>query len=332
MYVSLGKGGPRVSRVGLGLWQHGSRLWGGEGSVERLAAGLSIALEEGLNLLDTAEVYGWGESERLLGRALKMLGASDSFVVVSKVAGFRHGESDIIGAVRRIASRLGRAPDVILHHWPPPAWASVCRVVRGLERAVSEGLTGDYGLSNYGEGLLARALECQRRLEPIALQAQYSLAYRTPEKRLLRMAAEAGMGFMAWSPLAKGALAGLRRPVSRAQRGDPVFKAASGDERLQSTLRGVAEKLGVGMAEVALAWLEARGAIPVVGWRRPERVRAAAVAARMELPGWAVEELDSVSRVYVDLWGDRYRPPSEPLIRLVPGLAQRLLLSLVGGI
>jgi aryl-alcohol dehydrogenase-like predicted oxidoreductase len=229
-------------------------------------------------------------------------------------------------------SRLGFAPDVILHHWPPPAWAGLCGVVRGLEDAVREGLAGAYGLSNYPESLLSRAAECASRVEPLVLQAQYSLAYRLPEKRLIPMARGMGMGFMAWSPLAKGALAGAVEPRDPAQRGDPVFRAAAGDARLQEALARAAEAVGASKAEVALAWVAGRGAVPIVGWRRPERVRSAARAARLELPGEVDRMLEEASRRYVDAWGDSYRPPSWLLTRYTPGTVQRLLLSLLGGI
>jgi len=202
--------------VGLGFWQLGSKLWANrEPEMGRLLSGLEKALETGVNLLDTAEVYGAGASEKMLGEALRRLGAREEFVVVSKVAGFRSGEDDIVRGAEGVRRRLGFPPDVLLHHWPPPAYSSVCSVVRGLERAVSIGLASSYGLSNYWEELVERVFECSRRIEPLVDQIQYSLAYRAPENRLMPMLAERGMGVMAWSPLAKGALAGVRKPATK---------------------------------------------------------------------------------------------------------------------
>ncbi|MCE4611868.1 MAG: aldo/keto reductase, partial [Desulfurococcales archaeon] len=324
--------GPEVFPVGLGLWQHGSRLWGYRGSVEVLAEGLGRALEEGINLVDTAEVYGWGRSEKLLGEALRRLGARGEFVVVSKVGGFRHSRGDIVGGARGIAERLGYPPDILLHHWPPPLWARVCEVIRGLEDAVNEGFASYYGLSNYPEDLLEDALSCTKRVEPIAIQAQYSLAYRQPEKRLIPLARSAGMGFMAWSPLAKGALAGKRKAETSAQRGDPVFRVASRDERLQSALREAAERLEASMAEVALAWLVSKGVVAVVGWRRPERIPSIAKAGRLKLPEDVARTLDEASRKYVDYWGPSYKPPSQALLKITPGTIQKVLLTIAGGI
>lgn len=331
--VQLGRGGPRVSRVGLGLWQFGSRLWRGSGlGSDVVSRGVASALELGLNLFDTAEVYGWGRSESMLGDALRSTGLRGEAVVVTKVGGFRSSPGDVVKGVRRSAARLGFEPDVVLHHWPPPLYSGVCGPVRGLERAVSEGLAHYYGLSNYGEGLIEEALSCARRLEPIALQAQYSLAYRAPENRLLHLARERGLGVMAWSPLAKGALAGFKGSPTPAQRGDPVFRAAARDGRLREAIGLVAGRLGVSRAEVALAWVAAKGAVPIVGWRRPERIASAARAASLRLGAEDLELLDRASERYRLLWGREYRPPGISRIRLVPGFLQRVARALMGGI
>ncbi|BAN90508.1 aldo/keto reductase [Aeropyrum camini] len=329
----LGKAGPKVSRVGLGLWQFGSPMWGGRGlKVETLVEGLSIALEEGVNLLDTAEVYGLGASERMLGEALKRLNAREAFVIVSKVAGFRSTPGDIERGAQGIVSRLGSPPDVILHHWPPPVYASLCSVVRGLERAVERGLASYYGFSNYGEDTLEDALSCSRRIEPVVDQILYNLAYRIPELRLFPLLRAHGMSPIAWSPLAKGALAGFKGEPSRAQAGDPVFRAALGDRRLQEALDSVARRLGASKASVALAWVASKGAVPIVGWRRPERVRDAAAAARLELGEEDIALLDEASEHYLRLWGSRYDPPGLRRIRLIPGALQRLAIRMWGGI
>ncbi len=331
----LGRGGPTVSVVGLGLWQQGSRMWGNlSPSPERVAEGLRIALEAGINLFDTAEVYGWGSSERVLGRALKELGRelAEEAVVVSKVAGFRSDPGDIVRAARGIAGRIGRPVDVLLHHWPPPLWRSSCTVAKGLEAAVKEGYANFYGYSNYDERLLREALECSKRLEPVAIQAQYSLAYRVSERGLMGIARESGLGFIAWSPLAKGALAGVTRPVTGAQRGDPVFRAAAQDTGLQLALDEASRRLGAGRAEIALAWVVHKGAIPIMGWRRPERVKTAIRAALLELTGEVIDMLERASKHYLERWGDKYKFEGESLVRLTPGILQKAILAVRGGL
>jgi aryl-alcohol dehydrogenase-like predicted oxidoreductase len=325
----LGRGGPRVSVVGLGFWEAGGRAWRGPGG-GWVRGVVEAALDAGVNFFDTAEVYGWGRSERLLGEALRAVGAGDGVVVASKVGGFRFYRGLVLRGVEGINRRLGRTVDLIQAHWPPPVWVPLCLVVRGLEEAVLRGLAHYYGLSNYPAGLVERALECSRRIEPVSDQVQYSLAYRSPENRLKPLLDEMGLGLIAWSPLAKGALAGATRPSDPAQRGDPVFREASRDERLQEALGRVSERLGLPRATVALAWLVSKGALPIPGTRRPGRVREIALAGEVELPSWAVEELDSASSRYRTRWGGAYR--ALQWIRLVPCGAQYLAVRLAGGV
>jgi aryl-alcohol dehydrogenase-like predicted oxidoreductase len=202
--------------------------------------------------------------------------------------------------------------------------------VRGLEEAVLRGLAHYYGLSNYPAPLVEGALECSRRVEPVSDQVQYSLAYRSPENRLKPLLEARGMALIAWSPLAKGALAGQREPRDPAQRGDPVFREASRDQALQEALEAVAGRLEVSKATVALAWLVAKDAIPIPGTRKPGRVKEIAMAAGLELPGWAMEELDKASARYKTRWGTCYN--SLQWIRLIPCGIQYLSIRLSGGV
>ncbi len=328
-YRRLGRAGPRVSVVGLGFWEAGGRSWRDPGG-GWVSGVVGRALELGLNFFDTAEIYGLGRSERLLGEALRRHGAGYDVVVASKVAGYRFYRGLVLRGVESINRRLGRTVDLIQAHWPPPAWVPLCSVVRGLEDAVLRGLAHYYGLSNYPAPLVERALECSRRVEPVSDQVQYSLAYRSPENRLVETLEKAGMALIAWSPLAKGALAGTSRPRDPAQRGDPVFREAASDKTLQTALDEASRRLGAPRASVALAWLVSRGAVPIPGTRRAERVAEIALGGELELPGWALELLDRASRRYLERWGRCYR--SLQWLRLVPCLAQYLAVRLLGGV
>ena len=294
----------------------------------RLARGLELAHAHGINLVDTAEIYGGGRSEEMLGRCLRALGLRDHFVVATKVAGFRTTRDQVVKAARGSARRLGLKPDLLQLHWPPPLWARICDVLRGLEDAVDQGLASYIGVSNFPAGLLDRALGCLRRHELVSNQVQYSLAYRAPEARLKPLMESRGLTLIAWSPLAKGALAGLREPRTPAQRRDPVFRAAASDSELQAALEAVASRHGTSKAVVALAWLVSRGALPIPGFRDPGRVVEYARAAELELGPDELELLDRVSRKYVG------RGDYDALagLRLVPAWLQRLLLGAKGGI
>ena len=326
--VALGRSGLRVSPLGIGLWQLGSRLWGAaSASVDLAARIVEEAWSHGVNLLDTAEIYGGGASERLLGEALRRTGLRDEFVVATKVAGFRTTRYTIVRAAEGSARRLGTTIDLLQYHWPPPFHARLCTVIRGLEDAVDRGLAAAIGVSNFPRTLLEKALECARRHEIASNQVQYSLAYRVPENELKPFMEARGVALIAWSPLAKGALAGAP-PDGEARRRDPVYRRAIADRRLQEALERVASRHEVSRAVVALAWLIAKGAIPIPGLRRPERVAEYARALSLRLPEDDVRLLDQVSERY------RGRGDYDSLqsLRLIPSPLQALAVKLVGGI
>lgn len=324
----LGRSGPSVSAIGLGFWQAGSRLWSSSMTANELRLALEAARSHGIDFLDTAEVYGWGGSELMLGEALRAAGR-DSFIVASKVGGFRVSSYEVVSSVKSINRRLGSAVDLIQLHWPPPAWSDLCEPIKGLERAVSYGLAHYYGLSNFDSADLEKALECGKKLEPVSDQVQYSLAFRAPEIRLKPLLESQGMALIAWSPLAKGALAGAR-PTSPAQRLDRVFSEASRDERLQSALGDVASKLGLTKAQLALAWVASKNAIPIPGFRNPRRVEEIGRAGDVELPEWAVKTLDEASAKYVERWGPSVWTSRST--RLIPATLQKIFIRLLGGI
>lgn len=322
-------GALRVSAIGLGLWQLGSPSWGTRG----IGSGVEVvgrAVEEGINLFDTAEIYGWGRSERLLGEALRELGVGDEVVVATKVGGFRTIPYTIRKAAEGSRRRLGRTPDLVQYHWPPPIHTPLCTVMRGLERLVEEGLAHYIGLSNFNAVLLEKALQCLHRHEPISIQVQYSLAYRTPELRLLPLAGRRGLTPIAWSPLAKGSLAGATSPKAWAQRTDPVFKEASRDARLQEALRRIAGEHDATMAQVALAWLIHQGALPIPGTRRLERVSEYAGSMKIRFSEDELRLLDEASSRYRTRWGSCYS--SLRWMRLVPSPIQYLSIRLMGGV
>ncbi len=331
-YIRLGDRGPKISVIGLGFWQAGSRLWGNRGGdvAEKVYVIVGEAYNYGINFYDTAEIYGGGLSEKCLGEAIRRHGIRDEVVVASKVAGYRWIEHSILKAIKRINNRIGFKIDLIQHHWPPPLYAPICKVINALEKAVDRGMVEYYGLSNYNTNLLIKAIECSRKYEPISNQVQYSLAYRVVENRLKKYMEEMGISLIAWSPLAKGALAGLRQPKTLAQKTDPVFRKASTDNELQGVLRRLADKYKVSKSVIALSWLISMKAIPIPGTRRPKRVREYARAGELRLSGEDLELLDRASRKYLRYWGVEYSSLS--LNRLIPGFLQQLGIALIRGI
>jgi diketogulonate reductase-like aldo/keto reductase len=139
-----------------------------------------------------------------------------------------------------------------------------------------------------------------------------------------------GLDVIAWSPLAKGALAGLREAKTIAQKFDPVFRRVSKDTGLISTIKEIAGKYNVSPATISLAWIIRKNAIPIPGTRRVERVREYSLAAEIELSDEDMHVLDRVSDKYRSIWGRDYSSINE--MRIIPSFLQALSILLSGGI
>lgn len=327
IYVRLGKGGPRVSAVGLGFWEIGSTSWkGSEGaSVDIVRA----AIDNGINFFDTAEVYGMGRSERSLGYAARTLGLrSDDIVIATKVAGFRPLRWLVVKAAEASARRLGLRPSLLQLHWPPPAWVPLCEPLRGLEDAVKMGLAEFIGVSNFPGRMLEEAASCLRSAEIVSDQVEYSLAFRTPELDVFRTAGKLGASIIAYSPLAKGALAGAAA-ARRVQKMDSRFREASQDIELQEALAKVAMSHGATKAQVALSWIVSKGAVPIPGTTKPGRVAELARSAELRLADDELSLLDRTSSKYVTMWGKGYS--NLRMLRFIPCGLQYLGVKAMGG-
>lgn len=325
-YVRLGKRGPRVAVIGLGLWQFSRRAWGRLGS--RPNEIIRTAVEHGINLFDTAEIYGNGLSEKLLGEALRSEGFSrEDVLIATKLAGFNaSSRGRALKSLRASLNRLGtQYVDLYQIHWPPPRWCDICDVLRGLEDAVDKGLIRYIGLSNFTAEGVEEARACLRKYDIVSVQFQYSLAYRSPERTLIPYLKREGIGMIAWSPLAKGALTGEAKERNLARLTDPVYRRVSHDSELLATLKRIADTHSSTPAQVALAWLVAKGAVPIAGARKASHVLSNAAAAEIVLSDDEVKALDRASTKYIG----RYAGFS-PLGRNVPCIVQRLILRVFG--
>lgn len=311
----LGREGPSVSAVGLGCM--GMSDFYGTADDERSVATIHRALDRGINFLDTADAYGPFTNERLVGRAIR--DRRDEAVVATKFAYVRSDEGAFVGIdgrpeyVRKACDaslqRLGvDAIDVYYQHRVDPA-TPIEETVGAMAELVKAGKVRHLGLSEAAPATIRRA----HAVHPIAaLQTEYSLWSRDPEKELLATCRELGIAFVAYSPLGRGFLTGrFRSPADLAstdwRRQNPRFQ----DENLRKNLAIVArvEELarakGCTSAQLALAWLLSRGpdVIPIPGTTRAERVDENADAVQVSLPP---DELASLDALFTMVAGDRY--------------------------
>jgi len=305
-YTSLGGTGLRISRIGLGTWQF-SEDWGVT-SYERARAIVEAAVDSGINLFDTALRYGGGLSERFLGRSLRDLGlGEDDVVVVTKVPGEMLGYDDVFRAVEVSLKRLGfKRIHVLLAHWPP-LWrhVSTCEYARAFERLVSMGRVDYIGLSDHPLELVEAFRNCLSRIDVDVLQYKLNLAERDAEREILPYAEGIGATFLAWSPLAKGAILQPVPPEKLGELGDyrvrePLYHPRNYLQlrSLYEALREVAGKYGKTPAQVALNWLLSLSdsIVPIPGATRPEQVRENAGAAGWRLSWEDWRRLDEASR------------------------------------
>jgi aryl-alcohol dehydrogenase-like predicted oxidoreductase len=302
-YVEVG--GVRLSAVGLGTWQFGSPEWGygrafAEGEALRIT---QRALDLGINLIDTAEVYGFGRSERAVGQAIA--GRRDEAFVASKVAPAVPFDPIVhqraLGSRRRLG--IDRI-DLYQAHWPNPVFPPG-PLFQALGRLQREGVITHVGVSNYS---LPAWQSAERLLGGPVLsnQVQYSLVDRRPEQELVGWAQEHDRLIIAYSPLGQGLLSGryssTNRPGGmRAMR--PLVRPQNLDlaEELLDVLRDVAAKHDAKPAQVALAWLIRRPHVIVIpGASSVAQLEFNAAAADLELTDEDDQRLGDAS--------DRFQP------------------------
>jgi aryl-alcohol dehydrogenase-like predicted oxidoreductase len=279
-------GGVRLSAIGLGTWQFGSTEWGYGREFASREAGAIVtrALELGVNLVDTAEVYGLGRSERIVGEAIR--GRRDQVFIATKL--FPIGLPFMVGArARGSAQRLGVDHiDLYQQHWPNPLFPASATMPR-MRRLVDAGLVGHIGVSNFG---LAGWQEAERVLGGPVLsnQVQFSLIKRAPEVELLPWAQQNGRLVIAYSPLGQGLLSGRyqKAPPKNFRRTRRDFSAESRArlEPMIAALHEIASKHGATEAQVALAWLIRKpNVVAIPGASSVRQVEENVSAADLEL-------------------------------------------------
>jgi len=307
----------KISRIGLGTWQFGSREWGyGEPYAGQEAQAIvRRALELGVTLFDTAEIYGFGRSERILGQALG--DDRESVFLATKILPILPVAPVVEQRAVASANRLGvRRLDLYQVHQPNPLVRDGT-IMRGMLALRQVGLVGEVGVSNYSLERW-RAAEAALGGRVLSNQVRYSLVARSPERDLLPFAESQGRVVIAYSPLAQGLLSGrydrATRPSNRVRAASPLFLPDNLDRAgdLIITLREVADAHAAKPAQIALAWVLRHPAVVAIpGASSVEQLESNAAAAEIELTDQEYQALQVAS--------DRFRPVVGPaaLPRLV---------------
>lgn len=323
---NLGKSGLAVSPLGLGCmgmtWAYGAA----PGRNEMIAL-LRAAVERGVTFFDTAEVYGPFTNEELLGEALEPL--RDQVVIATKF-GFdltrdpasgpgTNSRPDHIRAVVDASLKRLRTDriDLLYQHRVDPdvPIEDVAGTVGDLIRA---GKVGHFGLSEAGPATIRRA----HAVQPVAaLQSEYSLWQREPEREILPLLEELGIGFVPYSPLGRGFLTGSIGPDTVFDKTDfrarlPRFQqeAMAANSALVDVLKGIATPIGATPSQIALAWLLAQRdwIVPIPGTTRLTRLEENLGAISLALSADQLGAIDRASRE-VEIVGARYLPAMEAM-------------------
>ncbi|HET6577531.1 MAG TPA: aldo/keto reductase [Gemmatimonadales bacterium] len=300
---TLGANGLTVSAMGLGCMGM-SQSYGTPDDDESIAT-IHRALELGVTLFDTAEVYGPYTNETLLGRALE--GRRDRAIIATKF-GWEIGSSGRGGLDSRpshireaVEGSLGRLRsdriDLLYQHRVDPA-VPIEDVVGTMADLVREGKVRFLGLSEAGAQTIRRA----HAVHPIAaLQSEYSLWERNLESEIIPLLRELGIGLVPFSPLGRGFLTGTARraeayPEGDYRRGDPRFQGANFDANMRAAavVGQVAAELGATPGQVALAWVLQRGEdfVPIPGTKRRRYLEENVAAADLHLGAVELARLD----------------------------------------
>jgi aryl-alcohol dehydrogenase-like predicted oxidoreductase len=300
-YRRLGKEGPTVSAVGLGAMSFAS-VYGSAKDVESEAT-IARALGLGVTFIDTANIYGSGHSEEVVGGAIA--GRRAEVVLATKFGGGGGsglGRRDKVRpALEESLVRLGTDyVDLYYLHRVDPS-TPIEETVGAMADLVSAGLVRYLGLSEAAPETVRRA---QATHTITALQTEYSMFSREPEEAILPTTRELGIGFVAYSPLGRGMLTGhFQRledlPADDWRRGVPRWQEENFDHnvRLVSRLEEIAERHNITTAQLALAWVLHQGEdiVPIPGTRKRQNLEANAAAADVTLSAEDLEEIDAVA-------------------------------------
>ena len=303
---TLGKSGIKVSAIGLGLMSM-SGIYGNANDEESIRV-IHYALDEGINFLDSADMYGWGHNEELLGRALR--GHREGVIVATKFGQVKtpEGKQDVDGrpeyvmrACEASLERLGIDVIDLYYQHRVDAKVPIEDTVGAMKRLVEAGKVRAIGLSEARPETIRRA----HKIHPItAVQNEYSLLYRVEGEETLAATRELGISFVAYAPLGRSMLTGSVKGKADLPDGDrrlahPRFQAENLDRNVKivKRLEEISVEKKCTPAQLVLAWLLAQGKdiVPIPGTKRKQRVDENLAALEVKLTAQDVKRISEIA-------------------------------------
>ena len=312
-YIKVKSLDREVSRIGLGTWAIGGWMWGGTDEQEALRT-IRTALDYGINLVDTAPVYGFGHSEEIVGRALAQRGKRGDIVVATKVGLEWRGDQVFRNSTRsrifaEVDDSLRRLRtdyiDIYQVHWPDPL-VPIEEAAAAMYQLYKRGKIRAIGVSNY-------SLEQMNLFQQVAplhtAQPPYNLFERGAERDLLPYCQIRGINTVTYGALCRGLLSGRMKPDTQfdgddLRKIDPKFQPPRFAQYLRAVERldrFAQENYGKGVLELAVRWTLDRPFVTVALWgaRRPEQVAAVAGVSGWKLDRSALKAIDGIVDTFV---------------------------------
>ena len=309
--IVLGKTDIRLSPIIMGTWQTGKSMWTGIDDQQSEKA-IQAAMDNGITTFDTAEVYGNGHSEKILGKAIGS--QRNNVMILSKVFSNHLKYDQVVAACNRSLKNLATDYlDLYQIHWPTGAFGAkpvpLEETMKALTDLKTQGKIRAIGVSNFSLDQL-KEIDSVGPIE--SLQPPYSLLWRHVETDTLAWCRENRVTVLAYSPLAQGLLTGKFGPDHQFEKGDHrssnrLFQPDlfAHVQQALDALGPIAEKKGISMAQLALAWVIAKpGVCAIAGARNAVQAIDNAKAADVALTEDEMNELDRISRPVTDLFDD----------------------------
>lgn len=294
--ATLGKNGSTVTALGIGTWSWGDKLFWNYGKSydsTQVREAYLAAMDAGITFFDTAEIYGWGESESLLGQFMQQDGRPAQIATKFGPVPWRFSAESVYEAVTASLKRLQlQRVELYQVHWSFTFFLSQESLMNALADEVQKGRIGAIGVSNYSAQQMREAHQILAKRDiPLAVnQVQYSLLHRQIESNgVLAAARELGVAILAYSPLAQGLLTGKYVPGASSPDGARQIDSRFSDKGLAKiapvieVLQQLGDKYQKTPAQVALNWLVAKETIPIPGAKNAKQAIDNAGAL-----GWAL--------------------------------------------
>jgi len=304
---SLGKSDLKISPIIMGTWQAGKEMWVGIDDVQ-ITSAIRAAFEAGITTFDTAEAYGKGHSERVLGAAVADF--RDRVVLATKVFADHLKAEQVIEACHRSLKNLKTdVIDLYQIHWPAGSWGSeavpIEETMGALNQLQEDGKIRAIGVSNFSRRQLEEASQ-HGRID--SLQPPYSLFWRQVEDDAMPYCVANDITILAYSPMAQGLLTGKFEKDHKFQKGDHRAKSRlfipenfQRVHRALDRLRPLADEKNISLGQLALAWVIAHtGACAIAGARSADQAAQNAAAAEVSLSDDDLARLDEIGRSVTD--------------------------------